>query len=130
MISGARAQQGPATTGGPIRAGFSRGPSRAWATKSGRRRLIFLVVLVVVVVVMGLGVLMFSSLSGESQSYRDGYTAGGPAYGFYGSEGAEQACKTMELRGSGLGGLRPGDNSTQWLKGCVAGFNATQADNY
>jgi hypothetical protein len=34
----------------------------------------------------------------------------------------------MELRSPGLGGLAPRDNSAEWLKGCLAGFNATQAD--
>jgi hypothetical protein len=108
---------------------FARGLSRTWGTERGRRSLIYLMGLVVVVVIIGLGVVMFSSLSRESQSYRDGFSSGGSAYGSYGSESAQQACKTTELRGSGLGGLPKDDNSTQWLQGCVAGFNAAQGDS-
>jgi hypothetical protein len=112
----------------PIGRRFSRALGRGWATERGRRRIIFLLGLVVVLVIIGLGVVMFSSLAGESQSYRDGYSSGGTAFGSYGSEGAQQACKTTELLKPGLGGRPSPDNSTQWLQGCLAGFNATQAD--
>lgn len=128
MVSDARAKNGLSATGGQIGPRLARSLRRAWGTEKGRRRLGFLVGLVVVVVIIGLGTLMFSSISGQSQSYRDGYSAGGSAFGTYGSEGAQQACKTMELRSPGLGGLAPRDNSAEWLKGCLAGFNATQAD--
>jgi hypothetical protein len=80
--------------------------------------------LLLVAVIVGLGASMISSLSGETQSYRDGYSVGGSAYGSYSSESATQACRTMEL-----GSLPSGDSSSQWLKGCMASFDASQADN-
>jgi hypothetical protein len=128
------ASNGPAGNGlsrprDPLGEGFSRSLSRTWESEKGRRRLIRLTVAVIVIVIVGLGALMFSSLSGESQSYRDGYSAGETAYGLYSSESAQQACNTVELHGSGLGGLGRGDNPTQWIQGCVASFNATAADS-
>jgi hypothetical protein len=128
MVSDSPARNGLSAAGGPIGPRLARSLSRAWATERGRRRLVFLVGAVVVVLIIGLGTLMFSSISAEPQSYRDGYSAGGSAFGTYGPEGAQEACKTMELRSSRLGGLPAHDNSAQWLKGCLAGFNSTQAN--
>jgi hypothetical protein len=123
---GPRNPVGPKT---PVGQAFTRSLGRAWDSETGRRRLLFLAGVIVVIVIIGLGALMFSSLSGETQSYRDGYSSGETAYGLYGSTSAQQACKLVEQHGSGLGGLGRGDNPAQWLKGCVASFNATQADN-
>jgi hypothetical protein len=116
----------PRNPAGPV---FARSLGRAWESETGRRRLILLGAVVVVSVIIGLTAVMFLSLSSESQSYRDGYSAGETAYGLYGSTSPQEACKLVELRGSGLGGLGRGDNSAQWLKGCVASFNATAADS-
>jgi hypothetical protein len=113
----------------PVGPAFSRSLVRAWDSETGRRRLILLAGVIVVTTIIGLGALMFSSLSGESQSYRDGYSSGESAYGLYGSTSAQEACKLVEVHGSGLGGLGRGDNPAQWMKGCVASFNATQADS-
>jgi len=129
MASNAPAGNGPSRLAVPAGWGFSRSLSRAWASETGRRRLILLAAVIVISVIVGLLALQFASLSGESQSYRDGYSAGETAYGLYSSESAQQACKTMELRGSGLGGLGRGDNPTQWAQGCIASFNATAADS-
>jgi hypothetical protein len=109
--------------------GFSRSLRRAWGTEKGRRRLIYLAVLVVVMSIIGFGAFEFSSLSSQTQSYRDGYSAGGSAYASYGSETAQQACKLTELRGPRLGGIPAGNSPTQWLQGCVAGFDAARADD-
>jgi hypothetical protein len=129
MASNAPAGTGLSGPRNPVGAAISRRFSRAWESERGRRRLILLAAVVVVSVIIGLTALQFSSLSSESQSYRDGYSAGETAYGLYGSASAQQACKLVELHGSGLGGLGRGDNPTQWLQGCVASFNATAADS-
>jgi len=130
MVSDARAETSPSATGNLVGRWIAGRLRRAWATESGRRRLGFLVGSVVVAAMIGLGAMMFSSMSGRSQSYRDGYSEGTYAYGVYSAEGALQACRTTELRrGSAFGGLPSGDNSTEWLQGCIAAFNAAQSDN-
>jgi hypothetical protein len=99
--------------------------------RRGRRAIVLASLLVLVVVIVGVGVVMFGSLAGESQSYKDGYPAGGTAFTSYGSadEDALQACSTTELRRPSQGGRPPGDVSNQWLQGCEAGFNTAQSDN-
>jgi hypothetical protein len=86
------------------------------------------VALVVVVVVIGVGLVIFSSMSRESQSYKDGFSVGGAVYASDASAElvAQQACKATELRGPSHGGLPSGANATQWLKGCVDAFNSAQ----
>ncbi len=76
-------------------------------------------------------VALFASLAGESQSYRDGYSAGGAAYTAYAAYSntnvtGEQACKDEE---SGPNGRPPHDDPAQWVKGCVDSFNLAQSDN-
>ena len=84
-----------------------------------------------VVVIFVIGLAIFSSMSSESQSYKDGYSVGGAVYAAdaVAELDAQQACKGAELRGSHQGGLPPGDNPEQWQQGCVAGFGAAQSDN-
>jgi hypothetical protein len=124
MMRDAPAVNGSSAMGGPAGSGLSHRFSRAWGTRRGRRGIIFLAALLLAIAVIGLGVSMVTSLSGESQSYRDGFSVGGSAYGAYSSESPRQACKTMEL-----GGLRSGEDSTQWIKGCIAAFDAAASDN-
>jgi hypothetical protein len=84
--------------------------------------------MVVVIVVVGL--VIFASISRESQSYRDGVSVGGAIYSSDASgESAQQACKTAELRGAGQKSLPSGVNAEQWTKGCVNAFIAAQGGN-
>ena len=97
---------------------------------TARRRLVVILAVVVVVValVVSLSLLLFSSTSRQSQSYKDGYSVGGAVYAADGKAqlGAQQACTATELRGPHHGGLPAGANATQWLKGCVAAFALAQ----
>jgi hypothetical protein len=129
MLSDTHADKGGSAARNAVGSGLARRLRRAWRTEKGRRRLIYLMGLVVVVTIIGLGGVEFSSLSSQSQSYRDGYSAGGSAFASYGSESAQQACKTTELLGPRLGGIPAGNNPSQWFQGCVAGFDAAQADD-
>jgi hypothetical protein len=97
----------------------------------GRRTIVLGVGLIVVSVVIVVGLVIFSSMSRESQSYRDGYSIGGAVYASdaYVQVDAQQACKKAELHGPEQGGLPSGDDQTQWLKGCVAAFATAQSDN-
>jgi hypothetical protein len=115
---------GTATVG----AGLAGALRRAWATEKGRRRIVVSTVLVVTVVVIAVVASLFASLAGESQAYRDGYSAGGTAYTAYADSKvtAEQACTDEQVRP----GARPAhDNRTQWVQGCVDAFNLAQSDN-
>jgi predicted cobalt transporter CbtA len=112
-------------------AGLAAGLRRGWATEKGRRRIVVSVGTVIAVIAIAIVVSLFASLAGESQSYRDGYSAGGPAYTAYAaSSGAnitsEEACRAEE---TGPGGRPAHDNSAQWIQGCVDAFNVAQSDN-
>ena len=101
---------------------------RGWATEKGRRRIVVSAVAVIAVVVLVVVVSLFASLAGESQSFRDGYSAGGTAYAAYQDSNitAEQACQDEEA----VPGVRPvHDDIAQWIQGCVAAFNFAQSDN-
>jgi threonine/homoserine/homoserine lactone efflux protein len=104
---------------------------RAWATEKGRRRIVVSAGTVVTVVIVAVVVSLFASLAGESQSYRDGYSAGGSAYTSYAAYSTtnitgEEACKDEEAQP----GTRPAsDNPAQWIKGCVDSFNQAESDN-
>jgi hypothetical protein len=84
--------------------------------------------LVIVAAIIGISLGVFSSMSHQSQSYKDGYSVGGAVYAAdaVAQKTAQQSCKTTELRGSGHGGLPQGDNAQQWIKGCVASFESAQ----
>jgi len=114
--------------GDPIRPGFFTILLRAPGPKRRRNVLILAAVVVVVALVVSLGLLLFPSMSRQSQSYKDGYSVGGAVYAADGMAelGAQQACRTTELRGPQHGGLPAGDNATQWMKGCVASFALAQ----
>jgi hypothetical protein len=109
-------------------AGLSQWLRRNWATDKGRRRIVISTGLVIAVVVIAIVASLFASLAGESQSFRDGYSAGGAAYAAYGESnlGSEQACRDEEL---GPGGRPIHDSPAQWVQGCVAGFNFAQSVN-
>jgi len=111
--------------------GNSHGPSSIWRTKAGRHILIILVGVVVVALTVGFATVMFHSLTGESRSYRDGFSAGGDVYTSDSvlQADAQQACRTAERGGPGAGGPPSGDNSAQWLKGCIDAFNEAQSGN-
>lgn len=86
---------------------------------------------VIVVISLAFAVTLFASLAGESQSFRDGYSAGGAAYTAYAAYSdtnitAEQACRDEE---SGPGGRPPHDDPAQWVQGCVDAFKLAQSDN-
>jgi predicted cobalt transporter CbtA len=101
---------------------------RAWATEKGRRRLVVSAGAVVAIVTIAVVVSLFASLAGESQAFRDGYSAGGTAYGAYQDSDItpQQACRDEEA----VPGVRPSrDNQAQWIQGCVDGFNFAQSDN-
>jgi hypothetical protein len=112
-------------------AGLAAGLRRAWATEKGRRRIVVTGGAVIAVIALAVVVSLFASLAGESQSYRDGYSAGGPAYTAYSASStatitSEQACRDEE---TGPGGRPAHDNSAQWIQGCVDAFNLAQSDN-
>lgn len=109
-------------------AGLARTLRRAWATEKGRRRIVISTVLVVAVVVIAVVASLFASLAGESQAYRDGYSAGGSAYTAYADSKvtAKQACTDEEV---GPGGRPAHDNPAQWVQGCVDAFDLAESDN-
>jgi predicted PurR-regulated permease PerM len=115
--------------GDPIIPGFFRSQRRGSGVKRGRRTLILVAVLMIVVVIIGVGLLVFSSISRESQSYKDGYSVGGATYAAVASlnETAQNACREAELRAASQGGRPLRDNATQWIQGCINGFNTAQA---
>jgi threonine/homoserine/homoserine lactone efflux protein len=116
-------------TGGTTATGFAVRLRRAWSTERGRRRIVVTVGLVVVVVVIVVVASLFSSLAGQSQSYRDGYSAGGSAYTAYGettNTSAEQSCQNEAVGPNGVPHL---DNRAEWIQGCVDGFNTAQSGN-
>jgi hypothetical protein len=118
-------------SGDPIGPGFFVTVSKAWGTKLGRRTIVLGVSLLVLSVIIVIGLVVFSNVSRQSQSYRDGYSVGGAAYAAdaYVQLDAQQACKKAELSGPAHGGLPAGDDPTQWLKGCVAAFASAQSGN-
>jgi predicted cobalt transporter CbtA len=101
---------------------------RGWATEKGRRRIVVSAGTVIAIVTIAIVVSLFASLAGESQSYRDGYSAGGTAYAAYQDSNItpEQACQDE----AAVPGVRPvHDDAAQWIQGCVDGFNFAQSDN-
>jgi hypothetical protein len=124
-------QQMTKPAGDPKGPGFFRTVHQAWETKMGRRTIVVGVGLIIVSVVIVIGLVIFSSMSRESQSYRDGYSIGGAVYASDASAqaDAQQACKKAVLEGPEQGGLPSGDDQTQWLKGCVAAFASAQSGN-
>ena len=118
-------------TSDPVGAGLDGRLRRAWATEKGRRWIVISVVTAVAIIAVAIAVSLFASLAGESQSFRDGYSAGGSAYTAYAEYSqtnitSEQACRD---EGSGPGSRPTHDNAAQWIQGCVAGFNLAQSDN-
>jgi hypothetical protein len=115
--------------GDPIGPGFFQTARHVWGTRMGRRTIVVGAGLIVIAVLIVVGLVVFSSESRESQSYRDGYSVGGAVYASdaYAQLGAQAACKKAELRGQGDGGLPQGDDPTQWVKGCVGSFATAQA---
>jgi hypothetical protein len=101
---------------------------RTWANERSRRRLVIITGLIVAVVTIAVVAALFASLAGESQSYRDGYSAGGTAYTHYSysSITPEEACRDQ----AAVPGVRPPhDDPTQWVKGCVDAFDLARSDN-
>jgi hypothetical protein len=117
--------------GDPIPPGLFHTMRRASGTKRGRRALILAASLVVVAAVIVTGLVLFSSMSRQSQSYKDGYSVGGAVYAADSSAqlGARQACEKTERRGPHHGGLPVGASTTQWLHGCVEAFASAQGGN-
>jgi threonine/homoserine/homoserine lactone efflux protein len=104
---------------------------RAWATERGRRRIVVSAGIAISVIGIAVAVSLFASLAGESQAFRDGYSAGGSAYTAYAAYSntditAEQACHDEE---AGPGGRPVHDDPDQWVKGCMAAFNLARSDN-
>jgi hypothetical protein len=120
---GGRSNQS-ATFGAGLVSGF-RG---AWSTERGRRRIVISAGLIVAVMVIAIAAVLFASLAGESQSYRDGYSAGGAAFTAYGQSRitSDQACRDEEV---GPGGRPARDNPAQWVQGCADAFNLAASDN-
>jgi hypothetical protein len=122
----------PQSSAGGDRNGFKLGSatSRLWQTRAGRRAIVGGGIVLILLVILIVGVVMFSSLSHESQSYKDGYSAGGNVASSSASNGtARQACVLAERAPSAAGGIPAGDNSAQWLQGCVAALDNAEADN-
>jgi hypothetical protein len=121
----------PPYEGDPIGPGLFTSLRRASGTKRGRNALLLAAGIVVVVVIFVIGLVLFSSISRQSQSYKDGFSVGGAVYAADASAqlGAQQACKATELRGPHHGGLPHGDNAEQWQQGCIAAFASAQGGN-
>ncbi len=130
MVSEAQSE-GAAYGGDPIGPGLFHSIRRASGTKRGRNALILAVGLVIVVVIIVIGLVLFSSMSRQSQSYKDGYSVGGAVYAADSTAqlGANAACTQTERRGPHHGGLPTGANATQWIQGCVAAFASAQGGN-
>jgi hypothetical protein len=130
MVTEAQSKDSP-YGGDPIGPGLITRLRRAWGTKRGRQALALAAGVVVVLVLLTIGLVVFSSISRESQSYRDGFSVGGAVYAADSAAqlGAQQACKNTEFRGPQHGGVPVGDNPTQWQKGCVAAFASAQSGN-
>jgi hypothetical protein len=121
----------PPYGGDPIGPGLFTILRRAAETKRGRRALFLAAGTVVVVIALVIGLVIFSSISRETQSYRDGFSVGGAVYAADAAAqlSAQQACSETELRGAHHGGLPTGDNAEQWQEGCVASFASAQGGN-
>lgn len=122
---------GPVSTKVSVGAWMAGHLRRAWATKRGRRSIVISAGAFIAVIALVVVVLLFASLADESQSFRDGYSAGGSAYTSYaayssGNVTPDQACTEEE---SGPGGRPPHDNSAQWIQGCVAAFDLAESGN-
>jgi threonine/homoserine/homoserine lactone efflux protein len=130
MMTGAQSTEEP-YVGDPIGPGLFANLRHASGTKRGRQALLLAAGIVVVVVVLVIGLVVFSSISRQSQSYKDGFSVGGAVYAADAAAqlGAQQACKNTEVRGPHHGGLPSGDNAAQWQKGCVAAFASAQGGN-
>lgn len=129
-MSDVRSEESLADDGRTAGTGISGRLRRAWETERGRRVIFYLVILVVALVVFVGGAVMFSSLSSESQSYKDGYSSGGTAFtADRAQEGAQQACQTIQYHSPADGGIPRGDDATQWLQGCISAFNNAEGDN-
>lgn len=114
----------------PQQHGFSHWISRAWGSTNGRRAIVWGAVGVLVLVVVSISIAMFTSITGEPQSYKNGFSSGGTVYSADGTGASpEQACRTAAARPPNFGGVPAGENSTQWIKGCVAGFEGAQSDD-
>jgi hypothetical protein len=130
MVSEAQPADG-SYEGDPIGPGLFASLRRVSRTRKGRQVLILAVALLIVVAIVVFSFVHFSTLSHESQSYKNGYTAGGSVYAADGSAelAPRTACAKAELRGPHHGGLPSGANATQWLKGCVDAFELAQSGN-
>jgi hypothetical protein len=101
---------------------------RAWADEKSRRRIVVVVIVAIAVVSITVVVSLFASLAGESQSYRDGYAAGGTAYSAYADAKitSEQACRDVAAEPRSLPAH---DDLAQWVQGCADAFNLAASDN-
>jgi len=128
------ARDGDLPAGGdPIRPGLARTLLSSRKTRSGRQNLWLLAgaaAVLLLAVSIAVAVILFASLSGETASYRDGYTVGGSVYASDSAEANGQAaCTAAEHDPVDVDGMPKGDVASQWLKGCVAGFEAAQSGN-
>jgi hypothetical protein len=124
----------PTVAGTPAKPGGGglRGTlGRMWGTAAGRRTIVIGAIVLALLVVLGVSIVMFSSLSREPQSYKDGYSTGGSIFSSEGSTGgsARQACTLAERGPSTAGGLPSGDDPAQWIKGCIAAYDNAEADS-
>ncbi len=129
MQGDTQSEQG-VSAGSAVGTGHSGWLRRTWASSRGRWLLVMVTGLVLVVVLVVVAVVMFGSLSGESQSYRDGYSVGGSVFTADSSGvSPRQACTAAALQGPKQGGKPAGDSSSQWIQGCVDSFENAQSDN-
>jgi hypothetical protein len=113
---------------GPLSARMAGILRRAWAVDRSRRRMVTAAVLVIAAIAIAIVVSLFASLAGQSQSYRDGYSAGGTAYTAYANAHitSEQACRDVAAEPKSLPAR---DNLAQWVRGCTDAFNLAASDN-
>jgi len=130
MTTAARNGDRP-TSGDPIRPGLVRTVVSWRRSGSGRRNLWLLsgaAAVLLVVLLVAVAVVLFSSLSSETASYRNGYTVGGSVYASDSAQSnAHTACTAAEHDPVGVDGMPKGNVASQWLKGCEAGFAAAQS---
>jgi hypothetical protein len=105
-----------------------QGLHRAWADEKKRRRMVVAAIVIGAAVLITVVISLFASLAGESQSFRDGYSAGGTAYSAYAEAGitSDQACRDEAAEPR----VRPvHDDPAQWVQGCADAFNLAASDN-
>ena len=125
------ARLGPERAGwGSLRTRFTQLFVRTWRTPGGRRAMAWGTIVVIALLVIGTGVLVFSSLSSDTPSYKSGFSSGAAVYAADGRGATpEEACQAAAARPAATGGVPVDGNPTDWVRGCVVAFEDAQNGN-